>query len=333
VRTYEPATDRSRGGSRPGIQKYVTQQIPEGFTKIQHLQAVILHDDSALLNQDPFGPGSGGPPGGGAGGTVDDPSTPGDPRTWGYDIFEDPVTHVRTKRARKSRVPIPPQKIRKGGSAIGHPHNTWTNKKKAIVFEQANSQGFPNSASIVPLPMNGVAIQAGDLIVTCSALDSGVSVASIADTQTNTYNLVDSVTNGSNGLFIHYAFANADAAEVDITLNPTGNCANAFGVLIFRNASASDATGHATGSGNPWSTGIVGVNTQADLLIGAFAEPTLTNQGGTHGVGFTLAVFEAPGAQIALFVEYKLNVAASQAATFTGFNAAASWLASGTSWE
>jgi hypothetical protein len=48
VRGYEPLTSRARGGSRPGLSKYINQQV-SGPNKIQHLNYVVDPDASALI--------------------------------------------------------------------------------------------------------------------------------------------------------------------------------------------------------------------------------------------------------------------------------------------
>lgn len=41
VRAFEPSSDRGRGGSRPGISKYLTDQLPSGSNVIQHLKVIV----------------------------------------------------------------------------------------------------------------------------------------------------------------------------------------------------------------------------------------------------------------------------------------------------
>lgn len=48
VRGYEPLTSRARGGSRPGLTKYINQQV-SGANKIQHLAYIVDPDASALI--------------------------------------------------------------------------------------------------------------------------------------------------------------------------------------------------------------------------------------------------------------------------------------------
>lgn len=79
VRGYEPNTDRNRGGSRPGLVKYLDAQA-NGVSVIQHLNVIVDPQAGALLSDNtiefsPDGPpppvGGGGIPGSG----ILDPST------------------------------------------------------------------------------------------------------------------------------------------------------------------------------------------------------------------------------------------------------------------
>lgn len=75
VRAREILQQRVRGGSRPGLVKYIPQQIPEGTTLIQHLDVIVDPSEAALTQvftvpdatwvEDPTIPGLFYPPGGG----------------------------------------------------------------------------------------------------------------------------------------------------------------------------------------------------------------------------------------------------------------------------
>ncbi len=58
VRTFEPETDRSRGGSRPGLAKFILGQVPAGAHLIQHLNFVIDPAAEALLDNIDYPPGT-----------------------------------------------------------------------------------------------------------------------------------------------------------------------------------------------------------------------------------------------------------------------------------
>ena len=55
VRAFEPSSDRGRGGSRPGIAKYIADQLPSGSNVIQHLRIIV--DPQGPLTGLSFSPG------------------------------------------------------------------------------------------------------------------------------------------------------------------------------------------------------------------------------------------------------------------------------------
>ena len=54
VRAFEPSSDRGRGGSRPGLSKYLADATPAGTHEIQHLQIIV--DPQGPLTGLSFGP-------------------------------------------------------------------------------------------------------------------------------------------------------------------------------------------------------------------------------------------------------------------------------------
>lgn len=50
VASYEPVLDRVRGGSRAGIQKYLTMRVPGGVWIIQGLDVVVSMSAAATSN-------------------------------------------------------------------------------------------------------------------------------------------------------------------------------------------------------------------------------------------------------------------------------------------
>lgn len=123
VRLVEPHALRARGGSRPGLSKFVAGQVPEGSELIQHLNIVVLATGLALPTgiEDP--------------GTilVDDPSSAGPPYSWGtgtlyFDpLTGDPVTGADLgTRVPGSGGPGTKPKRRKGGSGVQPSKNTLT---------------------------------------------------------------------------------------------------------------------------------------------------------------------------------------------------------------
>jgi hypothetical protein len=83
VRVCEPSTLRLRGGSRPGLGKYVAGQVPVGSELVQELNTVIIAD-AAAIDGGIDDPGTD---------LVDDPSSDGPSPSWGTaTIYLDPYT-------------------------------------------------------------------------------------------------------------------------------------------------------------------------------------------------------------------------------------------------
>lgn len=71
VRAFEPGTGRGRGGSRPGLSRFISQQVPAGAELLQLLTVVVRADGIALLaNYDDAAP------------DLYDPSSIGPPDSW-----------------------------------------------------------------------------------------------------------------------------------------------------------------------------------------------------------------------------------------------------------
>lgn len=76
VRAFEPDTQRARGGSRPGLAKYIAGQLPSGEHLIQNLNFVVYADGTALVaNYNDTAP------------HLYDPSSYGPPEAWGPGRF------------------------------------------------------------------------------------------------------------------------------------------------------------------------------------------------------------------------------------------------------
>jgi hypothetical protein len=105
VRGFEPSTQRDRGGSRPGLLRYLPQLVTT--TKIQHINIIVDPQAAALIAPD----------------TTETP---------GIDYIDDPSSNNL-----KSRNP-PGRRIRKGGSGLqinkNKPSGTGTKKTPNIVW-------------------------------------------------------------------------------------------------------------------------------------------------------------------------------------------------------
>lgn len=133
VMGFEPSTDRLRGGSRPGLSRFIDQQLPlnaqiGGLTYwhlVQHLNIVVRGAVGGLFG-DPEDD-DGGP------GFIDDPSSPGHSTSWNthtivYDWNGNPVTSTTLNTRNPG-----PHRVRNHGS--GH---------------------APNPSSVTLAPVNGV---------------------------------------------------------------------------------------------------------------------------------------------------------------------------------
>lgn len=121
VMGFEPSTDRLRGGSRPGLSRFIDEQLPldaqrPGLTYwhlIQHLNIVVYGAVGGLVG-DPTDD-DGGP------GFVDDPSSVGPPGSWGsgpldFDWNGNPIRGISLGTRNPG-----PRRTRKGGT--GRPPN------------------------------------------------------------------------------------------------------------------------------------------------------------------------------------------------------------------
>ncbi len=130
VRLYEAITERGRGGSRPGLIKYIADQIPSfptGSDLVQHLNFVVISVTDSLLSAEPppvLDPVTGLPP-------ISDPSSVGPPSSWGTGVINDgppPITGVdagsRNPGGPGGTPGITPKKVRDKGSGIQPNKNT-----------------------------------------------------------------------------------------------------------------------------------------------------------------------------------------------------------------
>lgn len=255
VRVYEPGTERARGGSRPGITRYVLPQLPTA-TKIQCLDYVVDPDATALLANDLLDPGTT---------TVNDPSTnppgsnPGDP----------------TDQRVRNRGNVWPQ----GGSGL-QPNRHIQIKKKTpntYTFTAFDTEtifhGSPTGSPAL------ASVSVGDLLILAVGTD-GTLGSSVTDSLGNTYTLAKSASATNNTLRVWYA-KSIGSGSVTATITATGNwgaCyldytpSNPSGVALDSSASAvlPPATGGASVT-YPLANGpSVTASSTKDLVIGFY---------------------------------------------------------------
>jgi len=296
VRAYEALTQRGRGGSRPGLVKYLPQQV-SGPHLIQHLNYLVDPSADALMTQfDPLdgqiatvGVGLGfvpfspsgfyfGFPNFGMGFPQILPATfnPGAPGA-GFGGIPDPSTNIDVGFGARS----PGQRyVPTGGNGIQLNRNVATKKKQPpspIQFVQAKGKVFGEGITFGLTFNSNVGL--GDLfalIIGYTYLPT--SVVSVTDTFGNAYQRAAVVQqngpNGFHGLELWYGLSSHTGAnQVTFVLSPAGPAWGAVleysGVtqsLPFDGGSAtSDQTGLLA-----MTTGPAAIHGPGEVLIGAF---------------------------------------------------------------
>lgn len=121
VRTFEVLTQRGRGGSRPGLAKYIPAQLPNGPHKIQMLNVVVDPQGGALGDIDD--------------GDFPDPSDVGPRRLWGIYFTRSPA-----------------RRIRRGG----HGYQTWKNKPPRLRLIITADDQTKTAGQTITFPANGM---------------------------------------------------------------------------------------------------------------------------------------------------------------------------------
>lgn len=156
VRLQEPGQLRDRGGSRPGLVKYVAGQVPEGPELIQHLTFIVDPTTDALLDDLDYDDPNG----------ILDPSSAGPSTSWGTRYAG------RTTRA-------PTRRIRRGGTG-----RRLTKNRRPTLSITANSftktEGTTYTFAGTEFTSSGLI--AGDSITSCAIFSSGASMAAQAGT-------------------------------------------------------------------------------------------------------------------------------------------------------
>lgn len=169
VRTFEVLTQRGRGGSRPGLAKYIPAQLPNGPHKVQMLNVVVDPQGGALGDIDD--------------GDFPDPSDAGPRRLWG-------IYFTRSPR----------RLIRRGG----HGYLTWKNRKtkQPIMLVQTNAAPSPNLGGNTTQTLNFIdQVSMGNLLIVVA-----LNITMVTDTLGNTYRILKNTNN--NG-FLAFALSSA----------------------------------------------------------------------------------------------------------------------------
>lgn len=306
VRAFEPTTQRARGGSRPGLSRYIDDLVGSANV-IQHLNYIVDPAVEALPDYDPPDDGvTGGP----------NPSGGGDGTTDGTQI--DPTEPARNAYGRV---------VRYGGSGI----QLSKRRKSAVAIEYVDGASFGALFGAAPgVFPSGVA--AGHLLVVMAELSfatgSGNTVT-VTDTLGNTYIQAgayvsgeDSVAHDKYILSQWYCLsASTGANTVTVTSSDAGDLVSG-GLTRYRNVKPSaPVTGSATGGPVDTtlsiSTGVVGVTEANQAVLVSY----LFKIGGAY-------TFDAPGytarqASLNAIMYDKIGVSSNQTPTATVGTAAA----------
>ena len=294
VRTFEVLTQRGRGGSRPGLARYIPAQLPNGPHKIQMLNVVV-------------------DPGGGGLGDIDDgdfpdPSDAGPRRLWG-------IYFTRSPR----------RLIRRGG----HGYLTYKNRKqkqKKIALVQT-AHAFAGSFSFgITSPLSAafaMPVTAGNMIAVCFHIRRGDFV-NVSDNLGDGY--VTAITQtlpgqsgvlgeDHNALLILWAIAST-SGMCTVTAqatgrNPAGNSVGSLVILEYSGTSGLPIDGvmgnASTTPQTTYTTMNVPVSGMSELVLAAFA---YGNVNAAAGPAFSIV-----DKNTSISVEHFIGAASDTAAT------------------
>ncbi len=164
VRTFEPSTDRARGGSRPGLKRLPIAQVPNGAHLIQHLALVVDPSADALL-----GLIFDGPPTAGLFDFIPDPST----NPIGTDPLDPLDFNVRNRDGDAEVIPIGGTGAQRLKTSRRTPKIIWANPADITVGTALDSTqlnavaldpitGDPVDGTFTYTPPSGTVLSVGD---------------------------------------------------------------------------------------------------------------------------------------------------------------------------
>lgn len=307
VRAFESLTQRARGGSRSGLNKYIPDVVAALNSPVQNLNFVVSVSEDALLTAGGFvsgdgdaivpppsppgggggsgggdggGAGPGGGPGGPGGGAGVIPFPPGSGSGAGNDdTIEDPSTSNRRRRQ-----PLPFKRlVRRKGDGRQIQRNQ---PKKRTTQPISRVQSAINTADTVVTLSVSFAAQPGVghlLVAVVSSLSNVVGTNyTVSGTGVGTtYTLAEtahlSIFGVEQDLTIWYRICGAAVSdEQTVNISSTVGPISFDGVLIeYKNAAQAsplDAVNTNSDAGFPttWTAGNVAVNGGNEVVIGAF---------------------------------------------------------------
>lgn len=280
VRSFDPALDRLRGGSRAGLSRHINQRV-SGANLIQHINYIVDPQTQALPDYDP--------PGGGDDGDPDSPGPTGgfNPLGGGPDgdgTYLDPTEEDRNPTRRR---------VRYGGSGS---QTTKKRKLRSVVFRQATPSlpfQLVSYPAFTPLAPFGMDVVQGNLLVVIAVTGSGDRTVAVTDTLGNVYGQSGGYVASGTGerISLWYCLSGSGGANT-VTVTPSGATSVASMCLEYRNVSPVPEDGVGTnieaGSSANWTTGTVAVNNYGDVIVAGFfvtgSGPFLTAFTPTTGV-------------------------------------------------
>lgn len=302
VRAFDSLAGRNRGGSRPGLLKYIAGQVPAGANLIQHLNVIVDPTTPALL-------------------TAIDLS--------GYPTMDDPSTGARN----------PGRRVRVGGSGVQPNRNVATQDAVGpdIVFVQSMNQGWDFSAERREPQFDA---QPGDnnflVAVVCTlATEGNVGVGvQVQNDLLNPYTQAGDYVEITDGdsipvglrLSMWYRTATAGSSETTVKVTPADEVSMCVILIEYANVltgSPLDATSdNLDESGFPFdptmTTGVINLNAAGELIVAAFASARSVDTG-VAGTGYAVVEDHGDGtvdaSDIQLFAVHRLNQSTDQEAT------------------
>lgn len=195
-----------------------------------------------------------------------------------------------------------------------------------IVFVQANSASFGDSASARALAYTSSVVAGNELFVAVGGFSATPRTVALTDTQGNTYTQVGGYSDqGNNRLSLWRTVAGSSGANT-VTVTPSGSQYSAIVTAEYSGVNATPVDTVVTagaGSTTSLTTGSVAVGQVGTMVIGVFAQG-FVNATGTATGGFTMRTQVTTGAtDMAIYFEDILGQAAAIAATATVTSAAA----------
>lgn len=317
VRAFDPDLSRARGGSRPGLAKYINAMVGGNDSLIQMLDYIVDPTTPALLTSDDL-----------TGATIDDPS-------------DNPTGDLRN----------PGRRIRAGGSGVQPNRNVATQDAPPLVISLVQSAQAEYESSDERREPQFDAQPANNnllvVVVTQFGDDNGdVQVQNDllnGYTQAGTYAEVEpQFTVGFLRQSIWYRVATAGASETKVKITPATPVQMVVFLLEYQNtATGSPLDAQSQGAGvfsDPeMSPGLLDLNAAAEVALAAYAGIGSVDTD-VPGAGFSLVEDHGDPVStgvtdIQAFVAHKLPQSADVTPTATFAGGGQDWVATGASFK